>query len=535
LTVADVLELPEVRRGVPEVVAGGGRLGSRVRWVHAGEAPYIGALLKGGELLLTGGHNIGRKPRDEEHLVEGLAERGAAGLVIELGGRFEEVPTALAGCAEQHGLPVIVLHRSAPFIAITERANREIVDSQGALARDVAALQARATELLIEGAGVADLLALLVARIENPAALEMASGGIAFQRTHRAGDQEVSAACGLVARRLPAAPDCETYTIASEQRGEWGRLVAIAVDSPLDEADRAAVRAIGELVAVELLRGREPTAFAEQRRGDFLADLLDGKLDPAAAAARAAAVGFEQPVDVVVPVAVAPGADLGRPTPTPLREPPWDLVWRDAQLALKGEGAQVLVSHQRHGERVLMLIGLQRAGQREAMAERLGGLIADGARRRLPEAPAPVVCVGAGVHSWDALREGLAKTIEAAVPATLQPPRPWHDITLPSVDRLVWSLRDRDELEAFARARLRPVVEHDRLRKTKMLDTLRAFCHNAGRKADAARELFIERQSLYPRLARIERLLDADLSDPDVLCGLHLALRIFEMLELEAG
>ncbi|MGY4935443.1 PucR family transcriptional regulator ligand-binding domain-containing protein, partial [Streptomyces sp. 900116325] len=48
ITVQRALELPGLRSGLPEVVAGADRLGRTVRWVHAGEVPNIASLLRGG-------------------------------------------------------------------------------------------------------------------------------------------------------------------------------------------------------------------------------------------------------------------------------------------------------------------------------------------------------------------------------------------------------------------------------------------------------------------------------------------------------
>jgi purine catabolism regulator len=532
ITVANVLDLPTVTRGVPEVVAGREHLDNAVRWVHAGEAPYIGALLKGGELLLTGGRSIGPSPKHEEHLVDSLAERGAAGLVIELGSRFAGVPKVLSDHADRKGLPVIVLHREVPFVEITETVNREIIDREAALALHASEVHAEVTRLLIDGAGVAEVLAYLTARIRNPAILEMASGGVAFQLTHRASDREVTAAWDSFARQLPSPPDSETYTIASDRRGEWGRLVALAVDSPLGDADREAVAAVGQLLAVELMRGREPASFAQQRRSEFLGDLLSGAVDTAEAAMRASELGFQQPVSGLMPVVVVPPADVvgGATAAATMREPPWDLVWRDVRDGLAGGSTQVLIGHHRYGERVLIVLGLQATEDRAAVADRLAELIRRGVRTRANDLAPPVICVGPSTHSWDALRSALQVTIEAATPTAHSQARAWHDVTVPHVDRLIWSLRDRRELLQFAHARLSPLLERDRDRKSKMLPTLEAFCRNGGRKADAARQLHIERQSLYTRLERMEALLDVDLSDPDTLSSLQLSLRILEVL-----
>ena len=48
---------------------------------------------------------------------------------------------------------------------------------------------------------------------------------------------------------------------------------------------------------------------------------------------------------------------------------------------------------------------------------------------------------------------------------------------------------------------------------------------HAGRKAETARELHLNRQTLYNRLARISELLGTDLDDPQTVLALSLALR----------
>ncbi|WP_257002789.1 helix-turn-helix domain-containing protein, partial [Streptomyces albidoflavus] len=52
-----------------------------------------------------------------------------------------------------------------------------------------------------------------------------------------------------------------------------------------------------------------------------------------------------------------------------------------------------------------------------------------------------------------------------------------------------------------------------------------AYLAHAGRKAETARELHLNRQTLYNRLARIAELLGTDLDDPHTVLALSLALR----------
>ena len=59
LSVRQVLTLERVLAGEPEVVAGAGQLDRPVRWVHVAEAPDVGVMLSGGEMVLTTGVLLG--------------------------------------------------------------------------------------------------------------------------------------------------------------------------------------------------------------------------------------------------------------------------------------------------------------------------------------------------------------------------------------------------------------------------------------------------------------------------------------------
>jgi len=79
-TVADLLSLDVIRRGSPQVVAGSGGLGARVRWVHVLELADAAHLLQGGELVLTTGVAL---PADRT-AVFGVSASGELALAIGL-------------------------------------------------------------------------------------------------------------------------------------------------------------------------------------------------------------------------------------------------------------------------------------------------------------------------------------------------------------------------------------------------------------------------------------------------------------------
>ncbi len=101
----------------------------------------------------------------------------------------------------------------------------------------------------------------------------------------------------------------------------------------------------------------------------------------------------------------------------------------------------------------------------------------------------------------------------------------WHDARRPGVADLLHDLRDSPELDAFVEEQLGPLLADGSPRTRALLETLEAYLAAGARKAEAARALHLERQSLYLRLRRIEETLGVSLDDEDVVLGLHLAVR----------
>ncbi|KOG39783.1 transcriptional regulator, partial [Streptomyces varsoviensis] len=120
---------------------------------------------------------------------------------------------------------------------------------------------------------------------------------------------------------------------------------------------------------------------------------------------------------------------------------------------------------------------------------------------------------------------GLRHAAEAATAAEGLAPRPWHDVRRLDVDLLLWRLRAHGDLTAFVDRVIGPLLAHDRSSRPPLLPTLETYLAHAGRKAETARELHLNRQTLYDRLARIARLLGSDLEDPQTALALSLALR----------
>ncbi len=187
ITVQRALELPGLRGGLPEVVAGADRLNRTVRWVHAGEVPNIASLLKGGELLLTTGLGLGTRPAEQRAFVRRLADRGIAALVVELGPRFSRLPSTIVETARTAGLPLVQLHREVPFVSVTEEVHTEIVNGHYTLLRRAEEVHRRCTEALLGGGGIPQVLGILADFTANPVFLETADAQLLYAGGARIG------------------------------------------------------------------------------------------------------------------------------------------------------------------------------------------------------------------------------------------------------------------------------------------------------------------------------------------------------------
>lgn len=529
ITVQRALELPGLRSGLPEVVTGADRLGRTVRWVHAGEVPNIASLLKGGELLLTTGLGLGTRPAEQRAFVRRLADRGIAALVVELGPRFDRLPSSIVDAARAAGLPLVQLHREVPFVTVTEEIHTEIVNGHYALLQQAEEVHRRCTQALLGGGGVPQVLGILADFTANPVFLETPDGQLLYAAGTESGP--VSADPLQVwdgmrgGRAARASPPVGALLVDVPGGGPGSgsvraRLVLLAVDGPLVPVHRMAAERAAGILAVVLMQARQEEELAARGRGDFLTDLAEGRITPEDAPAQARVLGFRPGEMPLLPVVMRLAPELS-PSGN------WALLARAVLEELSSVGVPVLLGVRPVEGRVPLLLGLRTESERTAVADRVAAALRAGVERagleRAGSHP-PVVVVGVA-GGWAAAGAGLRHAAETATAAQGLGDRPWYDARRLDIDLLLWRLRDHPDLAAFVERAIGPLRDHDRTSRPPLLPTLETYLAHAGRKAETARELHLNRQTLYNRLARIGELLGTDLDDPQAVLALSLALR----------
>ncbi len=542
-TVGDLLDLDVVRRGSPQVVAGAGGLGARVRWVHVLELADAAHLLQGGEFVLTTGIALPSEPALLARYAMDLASAGVSALAVELGRRYVgTLPAALVHAAADSDLTLIAFAREVPFVEITEAVHARIIDAQLEELRASERLHEVFTELSVAGATPDEIVRQAASLAGRPVILADLSHRVL---ACEAGSADPARLLAGFARRSRAvnAPGRTAFDEASGwlvtpvgARGEdWGRVILVC-DGPPAATDTVLIERTATTLALGRLLARHREGLERQAHRTLISGIISqAHSDPAEAAVRARALGV--PVDGRQLVAlVLRFHDLGRESSGPpgssgpARQPGLGVSAHTRVLDLADTAAAAC-----RAERLPALVGTlddARAGamlslSQHADPDRALTSLAARIRERLGAEPDDLLIgVGAAASSIRDVRRSFLEASQVADVAAERPgagpPPPFYRLPDLRLRGLLHLLRDDPRLQTFVERELGALLDCEP--DSDLLDVLAAYLAAGGNKAAAARSSHLARPTFYERLHRIERILGTDLNSAESRTSLHVAL-----------
>ncbi|WP_291045642.1 PucR family transcriptional regulator [Herbiconiux sp.] len=503
-TVADLLDLPSLRRARPEIVSGSAAIAVQpVRWVHTSEIFEIAPLLKGGEVLLTTGLGlVAVSPDARRSYIADLARVGVTALVLELGRTFPEVPAEVVTEAARVGLPLVLLHGVVPFIEVTEAAHSRILGGELAELRAAAGVREHLLAALAENRGLAAFIGSVSEAAGCPAGLTTTAGELvagAERTAEQAGDE----------------PHTAVVTVGGEA---WGSLSLHPVPAPEPGSPGAAVlRAVLEvavpLVAVEVSRSGGAPVSRHQAGADLLRDMVTGRyVSTGELASRAVGAGLVvRPGQKAIAICVHPRA---------ARTSASSVVIAARAVASRVYGAALVAEHE--GDVLIGVSTLPRELRRTLarFAEELEGEL------RSTVGGGVIVSAGSPVDDVPALVSVFPSAREtAALAARLTPSATVVLAADFALYQLLVSLVDDEALESFVTGQLGALLAHDARTGAGLVMTLDTYLASGLSKTRTAETLGIRRQTLYGRLERIASLLGGlDLDNRERRTALDLAL-----------
>lgn len=518
-TVADVLALPAVAGAAPEVLAARDRLDAPVRWVHVSEGASVAGLLSGGELLLSTGAAWAGDDAGLDDYARELADVGIAGVVLELGGRFDRAPDRLVSSCSAHGIPFVVLHGQARFVAITEAVHARIISDQMNALRARDEVHTLFTELALRGSPADFVVSQAARALGCPVVLE--------DLTHRVvaadsgGGEDVLPGWEQRSRSVHReqglrrdGDDRGWIVTPVEARGRrWGHLLAAP-----GRAHPAGRRNVLEQASVALALGRLADRDADEwvRLSDqaLLGALLGGRYrSDQAVRARFEAAGL--PISGRRLFGIAAASREGVPDAAA------------ARTAANEIGAAAVAGARDPADggartRSLMI------GLSLPLGTALTDRLLDTFVARLASlggAGDVTVAVGSPAADVPTLIASLDEASQLL--ATGGMGRRGHTVHRAEnrpLLRLVTALGGDPRLHVHSERMLRPLIEYDLAHDGDLIDVLAAYLAHPGNRTRAAASSHLSRSVFYQRIALIEDLLGADLDDGETLSALHTAL-----------
>ncbi|MFF5005273.1 PucR family transcriptional regulator [Streptomyces phaeochromogenes] len=544
------------------VRAGGERLDTPVRWVHASELTDPVPYMEGGELLLITALKLDAEDADAmRRYVKRLVGAGVAGLGFAVGVHYEETPKALVDAAEGEGLPLLEVPRRTPFLAISKAVSAAIAaDQYRAVTAGFAAQRELTKQALSDGPE--GLLTALASQVDGWAALYDASGAVVATAPEWAGRRAARITGDVERLRERAAPASSVVGGAGDGEGGDGgdgsgedrvelhslgtgrrarAALAVGTAAALGTAERYAVHSAIALLTLTTERSRSLYA-AEQRIGAaVLRMLLAGQPDHARGVAGDLYGGLlDAPYRMILAEAASAsagrararaggadadggGATVSAEAAAVLAEAGGDLVGGlgevvESAAARSGEAVLVVPD----GERLVVLaadrgaVVAACAQYAEAVGAAQGGGEQAGDEDELVvgiSAPAGPIAAGAAY-----------KQAEQALSVARRRGRVLVEHEDLAAGSVVPLLAD-DAVRAFADGLLRPLYEHDATGRGDLVASLRAWLSRHGQWDAAAADLGVHRHTLRYRMRRVEEILGRSLDDPDVRMELWLALK----------
>ncbi|MBU8822639.1 PucR family transcriptional regulator [Mycolicibacterium goodii] len=524
-TVRDVIDLPVVQAGDPEVVSAE-NLDCPVRWVHVSDMPDLAGLLHGGELVLTTGAGLSDAPHD---YLERMSRAGAVGLVVELGTRVSHLPGGVGDVARALGLPLVLLHRQTRFVEITEAVHRLIVADQYEELAFAHRTHETFTDLSMRRASLADIVRAAADMINESVVLEDLSHQVL------AISPRGEAATTVLAewqRRSRAMTEPWITTAVGPRSEEWGRLIIPRTPAAPARAKTVLERA-AQALALHRMAERGRSGLEHQAQSGLIDDVVGGRIaDDREAAARAEALGLRAG-GPYLPVTV-------RTDPPAERLDPVGVQRRNIRVldavthSVRSQGHTAICSIRRDGEVGFVLALTPR---RNMTADAALTRLAEGLREAITRSGVTTKAVVAVANNADTFADAVHGLREAAHIAEVALPmagterlsgRAFVRASDVRLRGLITLLQDDPRVQTFAETELRTLLIHDADHGEDDMAVLRGYLESAGNKSALAKRLHMSRPALYSRLAAIQRRLGVDLDDGESMTSLHVALLILD-------
>ncbi len=534
LTVRELVEVADLRL---ECLAGLEGLDRTIEAVYIGDMDDPTPWMVQGSLLLTTGPKFEEHPEVAVALVHLLKQNGMVGMAVAITPHVIEVPREAVVAAQEVGLPLLRIPPETPFRKVTSYVFNALASRDMHRLRRSVALQQRLLDVLVDEQGVEGLVGRLGELLGVTTVLLGADGGLVARSAEvvpgdadqKVVDEAWAAYRAILRQGVPRSVlTVAGRNVAFRQVRLAGSVVYVlfAIYPPgtlISEFPDASLSFVQRLLEMELAATENAAVLRRRTRARLLEMLLGQKGAAAELAARLLHHGIEASEQWrIAAIEVVGGGGRGSSCAG-------DVVLAAVDEVL--EGRLVPFVSCREDPKVLVMAQLGPPPDDAAGARRLMSEIVEAVGERLRADRMAVGLSGptTGVTAVPRAAGQAKLALERAV-ADARPP-----VSVVAFDELGLALELLDQLSDGDLARLvRRVLGRLRAadggRDGSLVSTVTAYLAHGCSVAETAAALYVHRNTLRKRLARIERLTGVTLTTTGGRVEAYLSVQAAQIL-----
>ncbi len=547
-TIRHLLDLPGIK-GL-HVVTGKAGLDNSITNVNIIDNPDSYEWFTAGDFLLTTGFIYRDNPEQQRRLIRELAEMNCAGLGVKIKRYWNEVPQIMIDEAKQLKLPIVEIPFTYSLAQVSNVINNEIFKRESSLLKKYRAIHETYSRCSLEGGDLWKIVKITADMIGNPVILLDSNFNLLSYVDLETNPLPLNQHLKLVLREkcfpmaftdtIPNSTDTFTLSIKRHFPDEQGsitcRIIPVAYSNDiygyfvvwetirkLESIDYIALENAATTAALERVKTRQLEEARDRMREDFFDDLIAGKIVSINALKSLAKINGMNP-DAPHVVAVL---NLDEAGPNELR--------RFADVAADtARRTQIKVQTIVRQTHLMMFIELELDQQPQA-EEHLSNFLTLFDAELSRQTPTSYQI---GVSNVCQEFSSIGKSAFVALDVIKLSRRVTQSRRIHYFKDLIgYYLLDtsyeKDRMREFLNVMLAPLLVTDREGDGELLMTLEAFFNANENLSEAAKAMYIHRNTFIYRLEKIKKLLNTDLTDAETNFNLQLALHIRRIVGLK--
>jgi len=562
-TIRSFLKLPALD-GI-KLSAGSQGLNHLIRNVNILDHPDSFDWLQPGDLILTTGFVFGNNPADLKKLIDELSALSCSGLCIKTKRFWEEVPEAIIDAANNKQFPIIEIPLAYSFSKIIDIVIEQTKRNEDSLLQRHIKNHNELLSCLLSGGNLEEVTKRIVEMINNPLIVVDSKWNLLSYADHEDNRYRLNQTFILI-EGAPVFPrsfldslpkDILNYRKAIKRtirvngvdiacrilpiramNEHFGYLVAWESVSKLYSIEYMALEQAATIVAFDRIKHKEVEESKQLLRKDFINDLLSGRITSQSALHSLSETYGLNPdrkyACFVIKVNQANGISEDQVV---LWRNQWNTI---AQKIISIVEAESVKENRRfysvyRGNIIICFLQLNNEDNPAKLEPSLTSLfenIYGSTKINLPNTSL-IIGIGRGIYDLFDIRKSF---LEAQESISLQKILPVRTNIIfyenQSVFRLLLSIKSPDQIQDFFSSTIKKLVDYDTEKGTDLLHTLDVFLGAQMNVSNAAKEMFLHRNTLAYRVEKIQSILQVDFTNSEEILKLQLGLRIWRIMQL---